>query len=138
MFYQKKMITMASFMAFVIIGTTIAKQPAQKERNLKVLPKDISDQKLDSIMHSYNKALGVSCDFCHTKQLVADFGTDPNALQFESDKNPMKENARDMMRMVIEMNKKYFYFDKAQKEEYLTTINCNMCHQGKAMPPEFH
>ena len=124
-------------MAFIVIGGTIANSPVQKERNLKVLPKDISDEKLDSIMHVYNKALGVTCNFCHVKPAVLAFGSN-DTLDYASDKEPMKENARDMMRMVIELNSKYFYFNKEQKPEYLTTITCKMCHQGQAMPPEYH
>src|SRR5689334_20137371 len=136
--YQKKAVTMASFMAFVILAGTVLNKPEQKESNLKGWPKDISDQKLDSIMHTYNKALGVECKFCHAKPLIAPFGTDPNALDFASDAEPMKGNARDMMRMVIDMNSKWFYYDKNQKPEYLATINCMMCHQGQEMPPGFH
>ena len=137
MFYNKKTITVASFVAFIAIGGTVLISPAQKERNLKVLPKDISDEKLDSIMHVYNKALGVTCNFCHVKPAVLAFGS-KDTLDYASDKEPMKENARDMIRMVIEMNSKYFYFDKNKKPEYLTTITCNMCHQGQAMPPDYH
>jgi hypothetical protein len=42
------------------------------------------------------------------------------------------------MRMVIDINSKYFYFDPAQKPEYLHTVTCKNCHQGKALPPEYH
>ena len=85
------------------------------DRNLQVLPKDISDQKLDSIMQTYNKALGVKCEFCHT---------------------PLQEEARKMMRMTIELNRKYFYFDSTQRPEYLHTVTCKTCHQGEPFPPE--
>ena len=137
MFYNKKAITVASFVAFIVLGGTVLNSPVQKERNLKVLPRDISDEKLDSIMHVYNKALGVTCNFCHFKPPTLAFGS-KDTLDFASDKEPMKENARDMMRMVIDMNSKYFYFDKNKKPEYLTTITCKMCHQGQAMPPDYH
>lgn len=136
MLYKNKILAFSGLVGFVMLGVTAVNNTKQKERNLKILPKDISDAKLDSIMHSYNKALGVTCNFCHTKQ-VPSFGS-KDTLDHASDKEPMKENARDMMRMTIEMNTKYFYFDKNQKPEYLTTITCVMCHKGEPMPPEYH
>jgi len=129
---QKKTITVASFMAFVVLGTALTQKPTQ-ERNLKILPKDISNQKLDSIMHSYNKALGVECKFCHAANNPLVFGA-PAELDFASDKEPMKENARDMMRMMIEVNTKYFYFDKNQQPVYLNAVSCITCHRGQALP----
>lgn len=116
---------------FVLLGVAAVQAPHQKERNLKVLPKDISDEKLDSIMQSYNKALGVKCDFCHVKQKI--FSGD---FDYASDAEPMKENAREMMLMTIEINKKHFYFDKNIKPEYLNTITCKTCHRGEPFPPE--
>ena len=133
MFQKKKIVTLASMLAFVIIGVAAVTIPLRKERNLKVLPKDISDEKLDSIMKTYNVALGVDCKFCHVP--VAGF---PDSLDYASDKEPMKENARDMMRMVIDINSKYFYFDPSRRPEYLNTITCKNCHQGHPLPPENH
>ena len=49
----------------VSAGVAAINSEKNKERNLKVLPKDISDEKLDSIMQTYNIALGVKCNFCH-------------------------------------------------------------------------
>ena len=133
MFQKKKIVTLAFLLAFVIIGVAAVTIPLRKERNLKVLPKDISDEKLDSIMKTYNVALGVECKFCHLP--VKGF---PDSLDYASDKEPMKENARDMMRMVIEINSKYFYFDSTRRPEYLNTITCKNCHQGHPLPPENH
>jgi hypothetical protein len=54
--------------AFVILLITLTAANPLPKRNLQVLPEDISDAQLDSIMKQYNKALGVSCNFCHTKR----------------------------------------------------------------------
>jgi Photosynthetic reaction centre cytochrome C subunit len=129
--YKKKTLTLASFIAFVIIGVAAIKVPVQRERNLKVLPKDISEEKLDSIMKTYTVALGVECKFCHPP--IMEF---PDSLDYVSDKEPMKENARDMMRMVIDINRRYFYFDSTQRPEYLHTITCKNCHRGHELPPD--
>ena len=50
MIKAKQFITMIVLSTLVIGGVAAVHAPAMKERNLKVLPKDISDQKLDSIM----------------------------------------------------------------------------------------
>lgn len=129
MLNKNKWIVFLCFLAFVSLGVAAVKAP--QERNLKVLPKDISDQKLDSIMESYNKALGVKCEFCHVKQKVY-----PGNFDYRSDAEPMKENAREMMRMTIEINKNHFYFNKDIQPEYLNTITCKTCHRGEPFPPE--
>ena len=115
---------------FIGLGSAFVKRNSGY-RNLQVLPKDISDQKLDSIMQTYNKALGVKCEFCHTP--LQGF---KDSLDYASDKEPMKEEARKMMRMTIELNRKYFYFDSTQRPEYLHTVTCKTCHQGEPFPPE--
>jgi hypothetical protein len=125
---NKLFIVAAGISAFVAVGMTM---PYQKERkNLKVLPKGISDVKLDSIMASYNVALGVDCNFCHAPAKGQD------TLDFTLDTNPMKGNALHMMEMAIELNTKYFYFDKAVKPVYLNTVHCKTCHRGEAIPAE--
>lgn len=103
-------------------------------KNLQVLPADISEQKLDSIMQSYNKALHVSCDFCHTKsQDSIRLKGDAAELTFELD-TEMKENARRMIFMMNEINRTYFYFDKNIRPEYLNAVSCNTCHRGNPFP----
>lgn len=131
MLLKKKFITTTILVALVSAGVAAISGPKGKFKNLKVLPKDISDAKLDSIMDSYNIALGVKCDFCHVKSK-----TIPDELDFASDAEPMKENARDMMLMTIEINKNHFYFDKNERPEYLKTITCKTCHRGHPFPPE--
>jgi hypothetical protein len=128
---KNKFKVLLALVAFVTLGVAAVKAPLQKERNLKVLPKDISDEKLDSIMQTYNKALGVKCEFCHVKKKVY-----PGDMDYASDAEPMKENARDMMKMTIEINQKHFYFDKNVRPEYLNTITCKTCHRGEPFPPE--
>ena len=63
--HKKKLVVLSVLIAFVLLGAATSLRQ-KKERNLKVLPKDISDHMLDSIMQTYNKALGVTCDFCHS------------------------------------------------------------------------
>jgi len=129
MYNRKKIIIIFLFTSLITLAVGAINPVRQKERNLKVLPKDISDEKLDSIMNTYTKALGVKCEFCHArnKNFIVD-------LDFASDAEPMKENARAMMQMVININKTYFYFDSTARPEYLNVITCKTCHRGEPIP----
>jgi hypothetical protein len=131
MLHKKKIAVFSILTVFVLLGVAAVKPKLQKDRNLKVLPEDISDVKLDSIMQTYNIALGVKCNFCHVR--VKNI---PDSLDYVSDAEPMKENARKMMRMVIDINKTNFYFDETQRPEYLNTVTCKTCHRGHEFPPE--
>jgi len=131
MVFKKKIVTVLVLTSMVIAGVAAVSGPGVNHKNLKILPQDISEQKLDSIMESYTKALGVNCKFCHTE--VKEFA---DSVDFAVDDNPMKENAREMMRMTIYINKTYFYFDKNERPEYLKVINCKTCHRGEPFPEE--
>lgn len=127
---KKKTVFTFLCLSLLIAGSVASiKAPSFGDRNLQVLPKDISDVKLDSIMDSYTKALGVNCSFCH--YAVPGF---KDSLDFASDKEPMKEDARNMMRMVIDINTKYFYYDKNKHPQDLNTITCITCHKGDPYP----
>lgn len=122
---RKQLLTILSLALMVFISVAAIRP---KYRNLQVLPQDISEGKLDSIMHSYNQALGVNCEFCHAKK---GYNTD-----FESDENKMKDNARDMMRLTIDINKQYFRYDTTVHPVYLNAVACYTCHRGTEMPPD--
>jgi hypothetical protein len=121
-----------AFLIFTAVAATIHSQDNYK--NLKILPKDISTQKLDSIMGAYSKALNVSCSFCHTPANDSTaLNTTDKPLDFAAD-NSMKENARRMMELTMHINQKYFYFDSAVKPIYLNVVHCNTCHRGNPYP----
>lgn len=132
MHFPRRLLTAIFVLSLLVIaGVAAVKPPKAPWKNLQVLPQDISEQKLDSIMESYNKALGEGCKFCH---LPIDNSGDK--FDFASDSLPMKRNARDMLKMTININKTYFYFKKEEKPEYLNMVHCNTCHRGEALPPE--
>jgi hypothetical protein len=131
MISKQQLVTFLSIALFVFAGIAATRLPQSKARNLKVLPNDISDQALDSFMHSYTNALGVTCDFCHSQDK-----NPANGLNFELDDKPMKEEARKMMRLTIQLNKDYFYFDSTRRPEYLNVVSCITCHRGNPMPAD--
>jgi hypothetical protein len=133
--HRRLLFTLLILALFVVLGAAAARTQ-KNARNLQVLPKDISDRMLDSIMQSYNRALNVGCDFCHSAaKPVFPVVPAPGSLDFALD-NGMKETARRMMRLTIDINKSYFYFDTASRPEYLKVITCKTCHQGHPFPPE--
>lgn len=93
-------------------------------KNLKILPKDISDEELKGMMRTFNTSLGVKCSFCHAP------GSD-GKMDFASDANPKKDVTRDMMNMTYGINKKYFGKDILKEEG---EVSCFTCHQGKEKP----
>ncbi len=131
MLHKKKIVAFSSLTLFVMLGMAAIKPKFQQERNLKVLPKDISDAKLDSIMQTYNIALGVKCNFCHVPSFI-----NKEVLDYASDREPMKEEGRKMMRMTIDINKKNFHYNKEDRPEYLHVVTCKTCHRGEAFPSE--
>ena len=129
MIIKKQFITVLLLTVLVSAGVAAVRFPKSKHKNLKILPQDISESMLDSIMESYNKALGVSCKFCHVP-----FKNSPDSLDYASDDEPMKENARKMMQMTIHLNKNYFRFDTTTRSEYLKVVSCKTCHRGEPYP----
>jgi hypothetical protein len=89
----------------------------QKYKNIKVL-KDLPADKLIPVMHEYNTALGVGCNFCHV--INADHSG------FDKDDKPMKLKARTMIVLVKDLNRKYKTIDQR--------ATCAMCHHGHAEP----
>jgi hypothetical protein len=131
MYRHKKFLiglSLAGFVFFGIAATTPPDEP--KPKNLKILPKDISHEDLIKVMHGFNDALGVHCNFCHAKS------KDPNekGLDFASDEKPEKNIARKMMKMTAKINKKYFSFEKDDKGERKDMISCGICHHGNSHP----
>lgn len=98
-----------------------------KPVNLKVLPKDISDKELHKIMDSFTYALGEHCNFCHGNP--KDQST--KKTDFAADVNPNKDIARDMMKMVGNINNNLLKGARALNPD-ISKIECVTCHRGSA------
>ncbi|MBL7741769.1 MAG: c-type cytochrome [Chitinophagaceae bacterium] len=132
MITRQQFMTMTVIFFLVVSGIAATRMGGDGPKNLKILPKDISEQRLDSIMSSYNKALGVDCAFCHAPKDKQK----PEELDYVSDANHMKDEARKMMRLTIQLNKDYFYYDTLQRPEYLRVVSCYTCHRGDPFPAD--
>lgn len=126
----KKIKVALGMVLFVFIGIAAVKQPERNDkfRNLQVLPKNITEDSLDKIMDGFNAMLGVDCKYCHKRDKKAD------TLIFDSDDKSEKEIARNMMRMTMDINKKYFQFNETVKAEQTQSVTCFTCHRKEAMP----
>lgn len=122
--------------------------PAPAPTNLKVLPKNLTGEQVHEIMHKWAGELGTECTTCHA--------VDPNRkrpdgrpmLNFADDSKAEKNTARLMLRMTMDINKKYLSevkdddHDKGHegheghgKEE--AAVSCGTCHRGNVHPPPF-
>lgn len=124
-----------SFQAF-----TTLRQP--RFQNLQILPKDISKDALDSVMHTFTASLGVKCNYCHV------FNQDTRKMEFAKDDKPEKQIARKMMLMTIDINKNHFQqiaeamdsgkfvmpTDTAAVSYMLKYVTCYTCHHGDPHP----
>ena len=110
-------ITLLALFCFLVVGQFIGTgaysqdTPAEKFfKNIQAL-KGIPASRIAGLMDSYNKALGVSCEYCH---VAGDLS--------KADKPAHKLSVRDIM-MTREINEKYKH-----------TVDCMSCHLGKAKP----
>jgi hypothetical protein len=116
--------------AGVISVAAIEPQPPNDYTNLQVLPKDITPTALQHIMvDEFQDGLGVGCGFCHAPQK-----NDSLHLDFASDEKPEKEIARAMMRMTMDINKKYFEVEHPMIGDSVMSVSCITCHHGTAHP----
>ncbi|MGZ4816765.1 MAG: c-type cytochrome [Terriglobales bacterium] len=133
-------VTIAAVVLIASVRPAVSQAPQQEPRhrmpipdkftNLQVLPKDIPKDDLVQTMRTFSRSLGVRCDFCHEFQ-------DDNP-DFASDKKDEKNAARNMMRMVYDINTNYM--PKLQplpgEEKKQTGVNCWTCHRGEKQPAE--
>jgi hypothetical protein len=125
----KKILAFACLAVFVFAGITAGKPPGNFHENLKVLPKDISQEDLDTVMEKMVRSLGVECGFCHVKNK-----SDTLILNFSSDENPQKEIARFMMTMTEKINQEFFDHKMTYKKGEIIAVSCYTCHNGSPRP----
>ena len=83
--------------------------------NLQVLPKDSTREQVQTTMAAFTAALGVQCNYCHVQG------------QNDLDDKPTKKTARQMMKMVDQVNTTFF--------DGKPGVSCASCHNGRAKPP---
>jgi hypothetical protein len=127
---KKKLIAGFVFGSITWTAILATKAPDQKEEpytNLKILSKKLTDDQMDDIMHRFNSDLGVTCSYCHVRKKNVPY---PEPMDFASDERPEKIQARKMLAMTIQLNKKYFHIRLDDKLEIRPKIWCFTCHHG--------
>jgi hypothetical protein len=130
MLINRKILVMLALSAVVTVVSLTSMAPDDEgPKNLKVLPKHLTEMQIHQLMREWAGSLGVRCDFCHAP------AADGKGLDFASDAKPEKEMARHMYKMMNKINQKYF---EAKKDSLgmveHSGINCYTCHRGNSHP----
>jgi hypothetical protein len=104
-------------------------RPNPAPTNLQVLPKDLTGDQVHDIMHKFEGALGVECEYCHAENPAT------HRLDFASDANPVKDRARVMIRMVQEIDGRFL--SQLTDPAPTNKVSCGTCHRGTAKPTVF-
>jgi hypothetical protein len=110
-------------------GPALAQFPPDSTVNLKVLPRDIPVRELINTMRGFTNALGVRCQHCH----IGEEGEPLAEFDFVSDDMPAKLKAREMLRMVAQINGEWLA-DLPRRGTPAVEVACVTCHRGQARP----
>ena len=105
---------------FILVGSlvlfAVAQQKAEMPKNAQLLKGKTVPEIMQIMATVVAPGLGVQCTFCHELK------------DYSSDAKLDKVTARSMLKMMTEMNEKYF------AEPKMKQVSCYMCHRGKEMP----
>ena len=104
------------------------KWPPDSLINVQVFPRTMPVMQVIGTMRNFSGALGVRCQFCH----VGDEGMPLERMDFASDAKRTKLVARQMMRMVQEINRRIDTLP--QRQDSTLQVTCTTCHRGLARP----
>ena len=118
-------------------------------KNLQVLPKDMTRGQVTAVMRQFAMALGVRCEHCHAEDPAATAAAAAAAanapaggrggrgggpqLDYALDDKETKKIAREMIKMVADINGKYLPATGRSFTD-LTRVSCETCHHGLAKP----
>lgn len=100
----------------------------EKPKNLQVLPKDWPGTRLRPVMIGFTRALGVRCSYCHK----GEEGKALSTYDFASDDNPNKNRAREMLRMLNEIEVQLNKIEPSGDKR--VNMWCHTCHHGRPRP----
>jgi tetratricopeptide (TPR) repeat protein len=100
----------------------------EKPSNLQVLPKDWPGSRLSPVMIGFTRALGVRCSNCHK----GEEGKPLSTYDFASDENPNKNRAREMLRMLGDINDHLKKIEPTGDKR--VNMWCDTCHRGRPRP----
>lgn len=95
--------------------------------NVQVISRTTPMLQVVAMMRNFAGDLGVRCEHCH----LGEAGMPLAQFDFSSDERPAKRVARQMMRMVEEVNRR---LDTLPARSAATSVTCRTCHRGVAHP----
>src|SRR3989441_27060 len=98
--------------------------------NVKVIPKNTPVMQVVGMMRNFAGGLGVRCQFCH----VGQEGQPLSSFDFAKDEKRTKLTARQMMRMVEEINRRLDTLPEHAQMTSHVEVSCNTCHRGVSRP----
>ena len=99
------------------VAAPAEKTVEQVQKNIKVL-NGLPQSQLIPVMNFMSSSLGVRCTYCHINK--------DGKWDFVTDEKPEKNSAREMIKMVLAVNKDTFRGN--------TEVSCYTCHQGRTNP----
>ena len=122
-------------LALVLAAAPLAAQgpgggkfPPDSLVNTKVIPHNTPVREVLGTMRGFTMALGVRCQFCHQ----GEEGQPLSTYDFPSDRKETKLIARQMMRMVAEIDRRVDTLPGRAAGD--PTVSCITCHRGVSIP----
>lgn len=107
------------------------KFPPDSLTNVKVIPKNTPVIQVVGMMRNITQSLGVRCQYCH----VGEEGLDLARFDFAKDEKRPKLVARQMMRMVEEINRRIDTLPHGTDHAHESVdVTCATCHRGITRP----
>ncbi|HEV8510017.1 MAG TPA: c-type cytochrome [Gemmatimonadales bacterium] len=98
--------------------------------HVKVIPKNTPVMQVVGMMRNFAGALGVRCQFCH----VGQEGMPLAQFDFAKDEKRTKLTARQMMRMVEDINRRLDTLPEHEHSVAHVEVTCATCHRGVSKP----
>lgn len=120
-------------LAMVAVPASLASQvagrfPPDSLINVQVFPRTTPVAEVTAAMRTFSMGLGVRCQFCH----VGEEGMPLERFDFASDDKRPKLVARQMMRMVQEINRRLDTIPG--RDAAGLAVSCATCHRGVSKP----
>jgi hypothetical protein len=114
--------------AFPAFAQPAGRFPPDSLINVQVFPKSTPVREVVAAMRDFAFGLGVRCQYCH----VGEEGMPLERFDFASDERRTKLVARQMMRMVQEINRRIDTIPERQTPN--VAVTCMTCHRGVTRP----
>jgi hypothetical protein len=118
-------------LAPALLAQAAGRWPPDSLINTRVIPRNTPVTQVIGTMRNFTFALGVRCQFCH----VGDEGMPLDRFDFASDDKRTKLVARQMMRMVQEINRRIDTLPAHDGHRHaVAQVTCTTCHRGVSRP----